>query len=127
MSESISLIDTSAWISYFHQKHNSPISEKVAHSISTQTAGICEMVLLELRKGSGTFHKRKLELVESVSMNFSIDSEVWNYSYKFAELLRSKGTPVPNSDILIFATASRYGLELIHQDKHFEMMKEALG
>ncbi len=37
-------------------------------------------------------------------------------------LHKKKGTPIPDNDIWIAASARRYGLSLGHRDQHFELV-----
>ena len=122
MIERGALVDSSAWINYFRPDGDKSITEKVDGLLSAGRAGVCEMVMLELRRGKSSGQRKSLELLHEVAVHHAIDSEVWRIAYRVAEKLRSSGRPVPNTDILIYACALRYDLELVHNDRHFAII-----
>lgn len=116
------LIDTSAWIEYFRPEGDSMVAAQVDEALDAHTVCTCEMILLELERGSGSGQAKATSLISSVSSLYSIDKTTWEESYRIAQLLRKKGKPVPNSDILIYACSVRHALGIIHNDKHFDIL-----
>ena len=125
MIERGTLVDSSAWINYFRPDGDKNITETVDGLLSAGRAGVCEMILLELRRGKSSGQRKSLELLHEVAVCYAIDSKVWRIAYRVAEKLRSSGRPVPNTDILIYACALRYDLELVHNDRHFDAIISA--
>ena len=55
-------------------------------------------------------------------VDLPISSEVWERGIKFATASRSGGIKYPFSDLLIFACATVHKVELLHCDKHFDLL-----
>ena len=120
------LIDTSAWIEYFRPEGDPEITRRVDIALASDQACVCEMVLLELRRGGGEGQRKAVnQLAESVRL-CPIDGEVWNLAYRLADRTRTARTPVPNTDLVISACAHRYGLALVHRDRHFDVLESLL-
>lgn len=62
--------------------------------------------------------KTRLDSLYEVAIN----SMVWQIAYKIAFELRRKGITVPYTDILIAACALKSRADLIHADRHFDLM-----
>jgi tRNA(fMet)-specific endonuclease VapC len=54
----------------------------------------------------------------------NIDAETSAIYGKVKSVLRKNGTPIPENDIWIAATAIQHKLDLTTRDKHFEQVKE---
>ncbi len=122
MNGNLTLVDSSAWIEYFRSSGDPKIADAVDVCIVASSAVLCEMVLLELKRGG---NEKQVKMVNGLqkSLNcYRIDSETWDIAYNIASQLRKKGIPVPNTDILIFACARRYRLSILHHDRHFDVL-----
>ena len=62
----------------------------------------------------------------SLSRMLEFDDQCWKLTGTINRCCIRKGINVPLSDIQIQACANRYGLELFHQDRHFDLIQEAL-
>jgi len=80
-------------------------------------------VRLELWRGVTTDAERKtLRLYESLIPDYVISPEVWGRAIRLAGRGRVAGVTVPLADLLIFACAREHGLDLAHDDAHFEQL-----
>jgi predicted nucleic acid-binding protein len=88
-------------------------------------AAWCPAVRLELWRGvTNDVERRTLRRYEALLPDFAISLEVWQRSIQLADHARVAGLTVPLADLLIFACATNHGLELAHDDTHFdELMK----
>ena len=84
-------------------------------------AAWCPAVRLELWRGVTNDAERKtLRRYEALLPDYEISAEVWNRSIQLADRSRASGVTVPLSDLLIFACAKIHGLEVAHDDTHFD-------
>jgi predicted nucleic acid-binding protein len=76
---------------------------------------------LELRRGVITDAERKtLRPYEASLPDYAISPAVWDRAVRLADRGRAAGVTVPLADLLIFACAKEHGLDLAHDDAHFE-------
>lgn len=89
---------------------------------------ISHLIWTELYQGArGKREEQRLnEYLKSCKL-YSFDKDCWFETAKIGRTCIRNGVNVPLSDIQIQACANRYGLELIHNDKHFELIQEAIG
>ncbi len=81
------------------------------------------MVRLELWNGmSGDDEAAFLVELESVVATVPTTAEVWTEAFRLARRARAAGLTVRNADLLIFASARRHGLRLLHRDNHFDQL-----
>jgi predicted nucleic acid-binding protein len=84
-------------------------------------AAWCPAVRLELWRGVTNDAERKtLRRYQSLLPDYEISAEVWNRSIQLADRARSSGVTVPLADLLIFACARIHGLDVAHDDAHFD-------
>lgn len=121
------LIDTSAWIDYFKSSGNPDVRNRVSQLLSLKQASWCEMILLELQGSPNSKQSAAISILEPTLPLFSINQDCWNYSYELSRVSKSQGKPVPNTDALIYATASIHQIKLTHNDKHFDWLDEITG
>ena len=117
------LIDTSAWISFINPKHHSPKNVELRQLIQKGEAALCDMVQLELQ-GYKQSEAKAVQLIVETVPKLDITPKVWSLACQIARKCRIAGKPVPNTDILIYATAQHHGYEVFHNDKHFDWLDE---
>lgn len=123
MTEAI-LIDSSAWIQSIRRNGDAAVRARVEELLDKRVAAWCEVVRLELWKGASSEEDRdKLRRLEQSLINLPITIEVWDVACHFALKARLAGTPVPTTDLIIFACARVHSVTIEHADKHFEMLK----
>lgn len=117
------LIDTSAWIHALRPGGLSNIRQQVRNILTEGRAATCEIIILELLSGVRT-EKEYWELYEDLKalQQFPITDIVWEQAYRLAHMLRSKGLSVPATDQLIASVAFTRSCNLLHCDKHFDLM-----
>ncbi len=57
---------------------------------------------------------------------FSVDEETADSYSTIKSALMKKGSPVPDNDIWIAATALQYGLRLVSRDEHFNIIPKLM-
>jgi predicted nucleic acid-binding protein len=78
-------------------------------------------VRLELWRGVTNDAERKtLRRYEALLPDYEISAEVWQRSIQLADRARASGVTVPLVDLLIFSCARTHGLEVAHDDTHFD-------
>jgi predicted nucleic acid-binding protein len=83
------------------------------------------MVIAELWMGaSSKSDKEDIEDLVSLLHHFPIQEEVWKTANRLAAICRSKGTPVPGSDLVIAACAFFRQAEIESSDRHFDILEK---
>ena len=117
------LIDTSIWLDFINKKSEVELAQRVQELMANKQAAWCPMIQLELQR-SGKERTSALALLDEVLPSLEINQAVWNLAHQLAQACSRKGKPVPNTDILIYATAQHHGCELFHNDKHFDWLAD---
>jgi predicted nucleic acid-binding protein len=121
MSESLVLIDSSAWIASLTGQPVAVTQEVSETLIPSQRAAINEIIRLELLTGArddGHFAELQEQLF-GVHL-LPITESVWRLAERTRFALRKKGLLASVPDIVIASCAIVYGCELLHCDKHFD-------
>jgi predicted nucleic acid-binding protein len=66
--------------------------------------------------------RRSTTLSSNARLPFPISSKVWEHAIRLADRGRSSGVTVPLADLLVFACAKVHGLDLAHDDRHFDAL-----
>lgn len=120
----MTLVDTSSWIQYLRRDGEPEIKEKVRSLLLDGAAVSCPVVLAELWMGAGSKKDQDdLSDLSAVLRCLPITDEVWECSFRLARICRSKGTPVPLSNLMIASCAFIHGLRTFAKDKHFEILE----
>lgn len=121
------LIDTSAWIEVLRDRSNSALCSAVEMALHENRAAICHPIWIELYRG--VRGKREIEQLNSLRRLcqwLDFDDLCWQTAAQVARRCREGGVAVPLGDVLIFACAKRYEMELIEQDQHFILMSKII-
>jgi predicted nucleic acid-binding protein len=95
--------------------------DRVNALLESGEAAWCPPVRLELWRGVTNDTERKtLRRYEAVLPDYEISPEVWNRSIELADRGRASGVTVPLADLVIFACARLHGLDVAHDDTHFD-------
>lgn len=82
----------------------------------------------ELWRGVTTDAERKtLRRYEALLPDYPISSDVWDRSIQLADRGRASGVTVPLTDLLIFVCAKTHGLDIAHDDAHFDELATLEG
>lgn len=117
------LIDTSIWLDFLNKKSEIELAQRVQELMANKNAAWCPMIRLELQR-AGKERASALALLDEVLPSFEISPAVWHLAHQLAQACSRKGKPVPNTDILIYATAQHHGCQIFHNDKHFDWLAE---
>ena len=119
------LVDSSLWVHQLRKSGDAAKRDRVNALWKNGEAAWCPVVRLELWRGVTNDAERKtLRRYEALLPDYEISADVWTRSIQLADRARASGVTVPLADLLIFACAKVHGLEIAHDDTHFdELMK----
>ena len=121
------LVDSSLWVHQLRKSGDPAKRERVHALLQRGSAAWCPPVRLELWRGvTNDSERRALRHYESVLADLAITDEVWDLAIRLADRGRAAGVTAPLADLLIFACASIHGVDLAHDDSHFDQLA-ALG
>jgi predicted nucleic acid-binding protein len=117
------LVDSSLWVHQLRKGGDLAKRERVVALLQRGVAAWCPPVRLELRRGVTNDAERKtLRHYEALLPDYAILPAVWGRAIRLADRGRAAGVTVRLADLLILACAKHYGLELAHDDAHFEQL-----
>ena len=115
------LVDSSLWVHQLRKSGDPAKRDRVNALLTSGEAAWGPAVRLELWRGVTNDAERKtLRRYETLLPDYEISVEVWNRSIQLADRARASGVTVPLADLLIFACATIHGLEVAHDDSHFD-------
>ena len=115
------LVDSSLWVHQLRRSGDPAKRDRVNALLEGGEAAWCPAVRLELWRGVTNDAERKtLRRYEALLPDYEISAEVWRRSIQLADRARATGVTVPLADLLIFSCARIHGLELAHDDTHFD-------
>jgi predicted nucleic acid-binding protein len=121
------LVDSSLWVHHLRKSGDAAKRDRVNALLEIGEAAWCPTVRLELWRGVTNDTERKtLRRYEALLPDYELSADVWTQSIQLADRARASGVTVPLADLLIFACAKIHGLEVAHDDTHFdELLKLA--
>ena len=115
------LVDSSLWVHQLRRSGDPAKRARVNALLESGEAAWCPPVRLELWRGVTNDAERKtLRRYEARLPDLEISPEVWNRSIQLADRGRASGVTVPLVDLVIFACARIHGLDVAHDDTHFD-------
>lgn len=115
------LVDSSLWVHQLRRSGDPAKRERVNTLLENGDAAWCPPVRLELWRGVTNDAERKtLRRYEALLPDYEISTAVWNRSIQLADRGRASGVTVPLTDLVIFACARIHGLDVAHDDTHFD-------
>jgi predicted nucleic acid-binding protein len=115
------LVDSSLWVHQLRKSGDAAKRDRVNALLENGDAAWCPAVRLELWRGDTNDAERKtLRRYEALLPDYEISAEVWHRSIQLADRARASGVTVPLADLLIFACSKIHGLDLAHDDAHFD-------
>ena len=115
------LVDSSLWVHQLRKSGDPAKRDRVNALLEGGEAAWCPAVRLELCRGVTNDAERKtLRRYEALLPDYEISAEVWQRSIQLADRARASGVTVPLADLLIFSCAKVHGLEVAHDDTHFD-------
>jgi predicted nucleic acid-binding protein len=117
------LVDTSSWAHQIRRRGNPSVRARVEQLLRTGEAAWCPIVRLELWAGVGNEADRALlREYQKRLPELGISSEVWEKACELADRCRRAGKTAPPHDIAIAACALYHGVEIEHDDAHFDLL-----
>jgi predicted nucleic acid-binding protein len=117
------LVDTSSWVHQIRRRGDPAIRARVEQLLRTGEAAWCPLVRLELWAGVGSEADRTLlRDYQQRLPELSITDEVWQEACGLADCCRRAGKTAPPHDIVIAACARHHGVEIEHDDAHFDLL-----
>ncbi|MFK7910013.1 MAG: PIN domain-containing protein [Akkermansiaceae bacterium] len=121
------LIDSSAWIPVLRPKGEKSLREEVEQLLADGHAAITAPVWCELYRGvRGKSEEAQLANLRSLCQWLDFDAACWELAAKHGRACQTKGVNVPTSDLLIHCCAERHKAQLLHRDRHFELIAKAV-
>jgi len=115
------LVDSSLWVHQLRKSGDAAKRDRVNALLESGEAAWCPAVRLELWRGvTNDAERRTLRRYEAHLPSYEMSPEIWERSIRLADRARAAGFTVPLADLLIFACAKRNGLEVAHDDAHFD-------
>ena len=115
------LVDSSLWVHQLRKSGDPAKCGRVNALLESGDAAWCPIVRLELWRGVTSDAERKtLRRYEALLPDYEISADVWERAVRVADRARASGVTVPLADILIFACARVHGLDVAHDDTHFD-------
>ena len=115
------LVDSSLWVHQLRRGGDPAKRDRVHALLESGDASWCPVVRLELWRGVTSDADRKvLRRYEALLPDYEMSPAVWERAIRLADRGRASGVTVPLADLLIFACAKVHGLDLAHDDGHFD-------
>ena len=121
------LIDSSVWVEVSRKSGDESLKAELAELMRAGRTAMTWPVWLELYQGSnGRRDEENLQGWREVSHWLEFDAECWQEAARIARTCLRSGVNVPFGDVLVFACATRHGVELLERDRHFGMITNAM-
>lgn len=119
------LVDTSVWIEVLKKDGDPKVQEWMRAALLQEKVVITPVIKAEILSGALN-EKQFARLKEELDSLVVLDKEsaVWDKTAFLNFTLHRKGINIPLTDILIATWAIIYDCILVHQDKHYEMIKD---
>jgi predicted nucleic acid-binding protein len=115
------LVDSSLWVHQLRRSGDAAKRDRVNTLLENGEAAWCPVVRLELWRGVTNDAERKtLRRYDALLPDYEISADVWTRSIQLADRARASGVTVPLADLIIFSCARIHGLEVAHDDTHFD-------
>ncbi len=122
------LLDTSICIDLFRGNLTPTRSSEVIDLTKARQIAITPLVWVELYQGvRGKREDDELSRFLTLVKVLEFDQACWNETARISRICKRRGVNAPLSDIQIQACANRYGIGILHQDRHFDLIQEALS
>jgi predicted nucleic acid-binding protein len=127
MMKNIVLIDSSVWVEVSRDRGDASLKERIADLMHAGKTAMSWPVWMELYQGAkGAREESNLLGWRNVSVWLDFDDACWAEAAKTARACLRAGVNVPFGDVLVYACAARYGVELLEKDRHFAMIRKAM-
>jgi predicted nucleic acid-binding protein len=115
------LVDSSLWVHQLRKGGDPGKRDRVNALLKSGEAAWCPAVRLELWRGvTNDVERKTLRRYEALLPSYEISLHVWDRAIQLADCGRSAGLTFPLADLLIFACARLNGIDVAHDDSHFD-------
>jgi predicted nucleic acid-binding protein len=115
------------WVEASRKGGDESLKAELAGLLRAGRTAMTWPVWVELHQGAkGKREEENLKGWREVSHWLDFDDACWAESAKTARACLRVGVNVPFGDVLVFACATRHGVELLERDRHFAMIREAV-
>ena len=122
MSSRLVLIDSSIWVSHLSRRPSSH-SSVIGHLLESHRVATNDVIRLEVLTGAlDEAHYAELADVFQGLHLLPVSGPVWQLAARLRYELRRQGHLPPVSDMLISASALVHECELLHADRHFDII-----
>ena len=117
------LVDSSSWVHCLRRGGKREIVNRVRQLVESGEAAWCPAIRLELWNGvGGDADRRILRDFEQTLPELGITDDVWAGACALAARCRKAGKTAPAIDVVIAACARHHGVEVEHDDSHFDFL-----
>ncbi len=117
------VVDSSLWVHQLRKSGDAAKRDRVNALLENGEAAWCPVVRIELWRGvTSDAERRTLRRYEALLPSYEIAPQVWERAIRLADRGRAAGLTVPVADLLIFACAKLNGLDVAHDDTHFDAL-----
>ena len=121
------LIDSSVWIAATRKGGDESVAAELGKLLSSGRAAMTQPIWLELFQGiKSKQEEMRLAVSKQSCVWLDFDDACWAEAAKTARACLRAGVNVPFGDVLVYACAARYGVELLEKDRHFAMIRKAM-
>ena len=122
MSDRLVLVDSSGWVGHLAGRR-SPVEAAVGRLLEDRRAAANAIVRLEILTGARD-EAQYAELADAFQglPDRPLSGEVWRCAERLRFDLRRKGQGIPVPDVLIAGCALVHDCELLHADRHFDVI-----
>ena len=125
--KSVVLIDSSVWVEVSRKSGDESLQAELAELLRDGRTAMTWPVWVDLHQGArGRREEENLKGWREVSHWLEFDDECWGEAAKTARACTRAGINVPFGDVLVFASATRHGVELLERDRHFGMIAKVM-
>ena len=121
------LIDSSAWIPLLRNRSEKHLHAETEALLSENRAAMTDPNWFELYRGvRGRSEERHLENLRDLCRWLEFDPNCWSQAAICGRACLRAGVNVPTGDLLVFGCKCHYEVDLLHRDRHFEMIEGAM-
>jgi predicted nucleic acid-binding protein len=119
------LVDSSLWVHQLRRGGEPSKRDRVNALLESGEAAWCAVVRLELWRGvTNDLERKTLRRYEALLPDYGISADVWERAIRMADRGRAAGVTAPLADLLIFACAKTHGIQIAHDDAHFDELEK---
>jgi predicted nucleic acid-binding protein len=119
------LVDSSAWIEYYHPRGQPAVQDAVASAIEGDEAAVNGVISVEVVGFVANENQRMTLLSDFGSFHWlELDRGIFHDACELGSTLRGHGITVPATDLIIAASAIGAQASLYHVDNHFDQIAQ---